>query len=70
MNVSWRHMLASAGMAVLAAGAFTAIGVSAAAGNPLETATTLASGGGSSSGVGSAAGGAFYNAASRAGVQE
>jgi hypothetical protein len=69
MNVSWRHMLAGAGMAVLAAGAFTAIGVSAAAGNVQESAMPV-SGGGSSSGVASAAGGAFYNAASRASVQE
>jgi len=62
-------MLAGAGMAVLAAGAFTAIGVSAAAGNVQESTMPVA-GGGSSSGVASAAGGAFYNAASRAAVQE
>ena len=70
MNVSWRHMLAGAGMAVVAAGAFTAISVSAAAGNPQETATTLAQGGGSSNGVASAAGGAFYNAAGRTAAQK
>ena len=69
MNVSWRHTIAGAGMAILVATALSAIGEvecvdctrEASVAPPHGEAISFA--GGSSSGVASAAGAAFYKAA-------